>query len=317
MFTQQRAAAGKRPGCRGQLRHDARRGHFLPAQAGFGQIHDHAARRIVRVGRDVARGIDAAGGHSGHVKHVQRIGRSPGQGPLSDFLVQALLPLTAAGVGSVSAVLGQPAVLSHQLGQTPEYAVLIRADDDPFGVGGRVHVGRRDAGQNRAGGPADDAELLELRERRLHVYPHRLVQRHVNHLALRGAAGAIPRVQGQKRADECLRRSERVTERYPDPHRRTAGLAGEIPEAAHGFGNRTEAGTIAVWPCLAESADPHKNKLRIDRVQTLPADAPSFKRSGPEVLDQDVRRRRQPAENFLALAGPHIHRDRFLATGDD
>ena len=140
------------------------------------------------------------------------------------------------------------------------------------------------------------------------------VERGVDHRAA-AAARVVARVQ---RGDRGLRREhagEVVGDRHADAHRRAVGVAGEVQQAAVADADAVEAGPRRVRAVLAEHRDAHGHEAvgrgrsgAMFHCSSVP---------GPEVLDDDVGGRREPAEQVLALGRAQVERDALAAAALD
>ena len=113
-----------------------------------------------------------------------------------------------------------------------------------------VGVGGCNAGQGRARRAAHRTKGAVLGQQAFHAVEDRFVQRHVNDLP---QACGVAVLQRQKNADDTMQGRQRVAQADAHAHRHAPGLAGEVPQAAHGFSHHTETGAVAVGPGLAIS----------------------------------------------------------------
>ena len=165
---------------------------------------------------------------------------------------------------------------------------------------GRVHIGRCDVRQDRAGPLPLVAGDLPLGHQALHHRQHGLVDGRVDHLA---APGPLPFLQRRQRADARVRGGERVADRDACAGRWPVRLAQHVAQPAHRLADRAEPGPRRVRAGLAEAGDAGEHDPRVDPGQHVVAEVPAFQRAGAEVLDQHVADRDQPADRLLAL-GP-------------
>ena len=77
---------------------------------------------------------------------------------------------------------------------------------------------------------------------------------------------------------------------------------------------RSRPGPRRVRAVLAERADAHGDQAVVEIGRR---DVPALERPGPEVLDDDVRGRGEPAEQVLALGRAQVERDALAAAALD
>ena len=148
-----------------------------------------------------------------------------------------------------------------------------------------------------AGACISGSELVENPE-------HRFVKTDVDHLA--GSACAYMQ-QCDQHADGSVQAGEIVAERRrAGRHRRAIRHAGKCGQTANGVGDAREAGPVPVGPGLPVSGDAQQDQLGVDAREFVPAEAPAFQCSGPEVLANDIRVVDQPPEQARSLARPQI-----------
>jgi hypothetical protein len=173
-----------------------------------------------------------------------------------------------------------------------------------------VGVGRRDAGHDVAGALAHEAEHVELGHQRLHHREHRLVERHIHHLARTAVHFLV--AQRHQRAERAPQRGDRVADRDPGLHRRAVGKAGHVAQPAHRLADGAEAGLLRHRPALAEARQAHHDQAGVDLRQRLPAQAELVEHAGAEVLHHDVGLGHQPAHHLDAVRVLQVHRHRLL-----
>ena len=203
--------------------------------------------------------------------------------------------------------------VAHRDAQAPEDLVGVGGDQHLGAVRGRVHVGRRDTGQHRAGAAAGDAGDLVVGHRRLHQRGDRLVDGDVDLLAASAARSLGHRGEG---ADHGEHGGQRVTQADAGAGRREARVAGRVPDAAHRLADAAEAGVVRARSGLPEARDVHHDQPRVDRGQRRVVQAPLGERARPEVLEDDVDLGRERAEQVAALRATQVDRHRPLVAGD-
>ena len=189
----------------------------------------------------------------------------------------------------------------------------LAGDQHELAVGGRVHVGGGDVGQDRPGPLAGVPGHLVLGDQRLHHGQHRLVDGRVDHLA---AAGAGAGVQGQQGPEGGEGPGQGVADGDPRAAGRRGGVAGDIAQPAHGLADGAVPGPGRVRPVLAEPGHPDQHQPRVPLGQRVVAEPPPLQGPGPEVLDQDVGGAEQPAGQGLALGVAQVQGHRLLVAGD-
>jgi hypothetical protein len=115
-----------------------------------------------------------------------------------------------------------------------------------------------------------------------------------------GTLAVATRVARVQRAEGGLRREqtgEVVGDRHTDAYRRAIGVTGEVEEASVADAHAIEARAARVRTVLAEAADAHHDE---PRVEGAGRDVPTLERAGTKVLDHDVGRRGELAEEVLA-----------------
>ena len=144
MLAELRRGRADRAGRGGELGHDAR--HLeLRAVAGD-DILDHAARDVVRIGRDVGRAVDAARRDCGLFHLAQHFLLRALCGPGADGVVDALHLRGAAVVTRERRIIAQVGTADH--GHEPvEETVGVAGDENVRAVLAGIQVGGRDAGK--------------------------------------------------------------------------------------------------------------------------------------------------------------------------
>src|SRR5581483_3056707 len=89
-------------------------------------------------------------------------------------------------------------------------------------------------------------------------------------------------------------------------------FAGDAHDAAHALRDEVEAGAIRVRAGGAEAGDLAINEPAVRRTQRVVAEAEILHRTGTEVFDDDIGRRRHPAKHRLAALALQIERHAAL-----
>jgi CoA transferase family III len=153
------------------------------------------------------------------------------------------------------------------------------------------HLLTDDAGACIGGG-----ELVENSE-------HRFVKTDIDHLAVSARAYMH---QCDQHADGSVEAGEIVAERRrAGRHPRAVRHAGKCGQTADGVGNAREAGPVPIRPGLPVSGNAQQDQLGVYAREFVPAEAPAFQRSGPEVLANDIRVVDQPPEQARSVAAPY------------
>ena len=139
--------------------------------------------------------------------------------------------------------------------------------------------------QDPAGPRADHSPDLPVRDRRLHQREHGFVDRDVDLLAATAPCPFLERGEG---ADDCEQPGERVTDRDAGTRRRAVGLTGRVPDPAHRFADRAEAGLGRARTGLAEAGDVHEHDAGVLGLELRIRHAPTRQRARLEVLEDDV-----------------------------
>ncbi len=122
--------------------------------------------------------------------------------------------------------------------QPLEDGVAVAADDDVLAVGAAVGVGRHDAGERRARGPADHVGAVVLGHDRLQHVEHGLVDGHVDDLA--AAIRPRPLLEPEQDADDGVQRGERIADAQVRTHRRLTREAVDVPESPEALADGRE-----------------------------------------------------------------------------
>ena len=276
-------------------------------------LPDHVAGQVLRIARDVGHAVDFAARHLGRVERSNDLVGIVRRSPLADHGIELLAALGASRVVGKRRVVRQILPPDH-LHQALEDAVGVGPDHDMLGVARQIGVGRHDAGQVAPGALARFPEKVVLRQRPFHHVEHRLVQRHIDHLAPARTAAAVrvAVVQSHHHADHPMQGGERVSDRQVRTHRRPIGKTGHVTQPAHRFPDRAESGQVAVRPGLPESGKPQHDQAGIFRREPFVAQSPLLQRPGPEVLDDDVCVPRDPANDLLPFGCAKVDGHRLL-----
>ena len=122
---------------------------------------------------------------------------------------------------------------------------------------------------------------------------------------------------------ECAQNTDRrvhprqyVGEDDPDLHGAATGRFVRRPvnahDAAHGLEQRVVAWPMAVRPGLAKAGDRAIHHRRIDLSEALVVQRVTAERSDLEILDDDIRDRRELADDVLAARQGQVDRYGFL-----
>ena len=289
-----------------ELGHDAR--HLDVVAVARVLREDHVAGTVVRVFGDVLRGEDLARWHLRLVERGHRLGDAARRGPLADGRVDLRDARDATGVAREVGGRGQIGA-ADLLHQPLEDAVAV-AGHEHIAVAARIGVRRRDAGQRAARGFTDRAERAVFRNEAFHDVEHRLVQRHVDHLA--EAAVDLVVIEREQHADRAVQRRQRVADGDAAAHRHATRLAGEVAQAAHRLADDTEAGPVTIRAGLAIARDAQDDEAGVDRGERVGPETPAFERAGAKVLDQHIGLGDQPAREVLAFGLAQVERQRPL-----
>jgi hypothetical protein len=143
-----------------------------------------------------------------------------------------------------------------------------------------------------------------------------LVQTNVDVLSTAGAVGVsiIERKHSSEGPEQARNAVGKADWRQC---RRSVRLPGHMRETAERLCERTKARASRVGSGLPETGDADDDQPRIDRGQRVGAETPRRHRSGPEILDEDIRCRDQLAERFLTCGLLEVERDAPLVPVDD
>ena len=111
----------------------------------------------------------------------------------------------------------------------------------------------------------------------------------------------MPVLQRHQHADHAMQRCQRVADADAHTHRHTAWLAGQVAQPAHGFGDHSKTGAVAVRAGLAIAADAQHDQARIEFQQIARPQPPALHRAGPKIFNQYIGIQRQLANNLLRL----------------
>ena len=261
------------------------------------------ARRELGVGEHVGRSergrhrhvvLDARGLHLGRRSAPRsRRRRSP--------LISSLW--AARSTSFVNRVIGEQVGPLHRRAQPGEVGVRAGDDAHVLAVGGGVVVEGRAVREAVALARPDNAETVVRRDRPLEDAQRRAVQRRVDDRAV--SAAGVARVERRGGGLGREHPGQVVGDRDADPNGRAIGVAGEVEEPAVADAHAVEAGALRVRTVLAERGDAHGHELRVEGAG---CDVPALERARPEVLDDDVGRRRERSEELLAARRAEVER---------
>src|SRR5690606_32261289 len=304
----------------GQPWHDGRQ--LDRAAVGKAVLLYHAPGDELRVGEHVGDAVDLAHRHIGRAHDLERLVDGTGAAPGLDGAIDFFDPAGAAVVARQLRVVGQ-VVAADGAHQAVEDGVAIARDDHVLAVARSVGIGWHDAGQRPAGAFAHDAGHVVLGHQAFHQVEYRLVQRHIHHLALPrhavgarlavpAAAGGVAMAQGHHGADDRMQRGDGVAYRDAYPHRGAVGVARNVAQAAHGFGNGAESRRVAHGARLPVARQAHHDERGIDLAQLFVPQPPLFEHAGTIVLDHDVGIEREAAGDLAASGVFQVQRDGFF-----
>ena len=123
-------------------------------------------------------------------------------------------------------------------------------------------------------------------------------------------------LQRAQNADRRVHPGHDVGDDDSDLHRPATGCSVRIPghahDAAHGLQQRVVARPVAVRSRLAKAGDRAIDNRRIDLLEALVVQPVTAERSDLEVLDDDIRDRRELTDDVLAARLRQVERDGFL-----
>ena len=125
---------------------------------------------------------------------------------------------------------------------------------------------------------------------------HRVLHRDLDLLADPG--GVTLHERGED-PDHAVHPGAGVTDGRPDVRRWPVGEAGHAHRPAHRLGDRLVALVVAVRAVRAEALDARVDHTRVDLADRGVAEAEALQHAGPEVLEQDVGRDEERAEDLL------------------
>ena len=123
-------------------------------------------------------------------------------------------------------------------------------------------------------------------------------------------------VHRREHAIAAYQRRHAVGDRKRGQGRRAVRLAVGEDEAAERFGQRAEAGVIAVRAAAAVAADVQQNQARVFGGKPGIVQAPGLHFSGPVVFDHDVGVAREARQNPRTLGLGQIDRHQLLVARD-
>ena len=148
---------------------------------------------------------------------------------------------------------------------------------------------------------------------------HRLVGEHADGgidqrgIDIAALAGALAPLQRRQDADHRIDAGEDVRHRHAGAGRLAVRRAGQRHEAADALRHQIVAGARRIRPGLAEAGDRAIDQARAGRREARIVEAEFLQAADLEVLDQDVRLRRELAHDALAVLALEVAFDRALA----
>ena len=167
-----------------------------------------------------------------------------------------------------------------------------RVSEVAAGLGGTAVVGdvsdpaTVDSAIAAAGPTLDLAQLVVDQGLRAQQPEERLVDGQVHDLPGRGVDVAVP--QREHRRERTEHRGHAVAESEGRQRGRAVGMAVDVSEPAHRFGDRAEAGAWTKRARLPVARAAHDDQSRVDRVQHVRTQPPTLERAWPEGLDEHV-----------------------------
>ena len=89
-----------------------------------------------------------------------------------------------------------------------------------------------------------------------------------------------------------------------------------MPQSAEGFGHRGKARLLPIRPGLPIAGHPREDEAGVRCAQGLVPEPPFLEDPGPEIFDEHVGLRDQPAEHLLPLRVAQIERNTLFVAGD-
>ncbi len=115
-------------------------------------------------------------------------------------------------------------------------------------------------------------------------------------------------MQCREHRDARIQSGEFVGDADAHAHRRAVGLARDVPEATHRFGDRAVARLPSHRSVLPVAADRKIDQRRFFGAQRLRIEPVLREPAGPEILDDDVDLEREFAHGRRIFGTPHVKR---------
>ena len=137
----------------------------------------------------------------------------------------------------------------------------------------------------------------------------RVEQRHVDVLA---ASGDVARPQRGEDRVAGVHPGHHVGDAHAHLHRRAVGLAGHAHDPAHALDHEVVSRAVRRRAVLTETGDRAIDQAGVDRREIGVTEAPPRQIAQLEVLQKNIRPRRQPADHARAFRAGDVHRRRAL-----
>jgi hypothetical protein len=125
-------------------------------------------------------------------------------------------------------------------------------------------------------------------------------------------ARSLPLVERRERAERAVEAGHEIAEADRRTRRTPADRTGRGHQTRHPLDEQVIGGQVAHWPVLAEAGDADDDEARVQPRHLHDRQPEAFERSGPEVLDQDVRAFEQSAEDGELVRAFEVERDAEL-----
>src|SRR6266581_5432767 len=257
------------------------------------------------VGKHLLQIIDRTGGYAGRFQLVQKLFAFHSRGQRAQLADQFGAMLDAAFIVLIRRVLRELR-RAENAAQFDELGVVASGNDDaPIGdrkflIGHKIWM--RIA--NALGKFAGD-EIVERLERER--TDRRIDQRSVD---ITAAPGLLAPRQSGKDADGRVDAGENICNRHADPRWRAVGGAGHAHDATDPLRHKVVTGARGRRSGLPETGDRAVDQPRIERSQAFVIETELDQPADLEVLDENIRARRELLDEALALGGGEIQLDR-------